>query len=225
MQRWTRRSEPTGWLRVQLEPSRAPEFLCEYTRVDLVEEKGGRTYFKIVEGYRSVGQTASMKTENAKRYLATRPPGGSATVSVKYVGEPIAAESKVRHQTLIQQWADLSFAGKTARVTLNSLWNREFTPIPPGEHAILAPDSSHANIRTDFYVDAAPGMVGNDTWFPIGLNGALTNSSRYIHVGHLSEGCVTVYELGKWSALYQYLISHRVAGTLGRRVGQLIVQK
>ena len=53
----------------------------------------------------------------------------------------------------------------------------------------------------------------------------MLNSSRYIHVGQLSEGCVTVYELEKWTALYEYLISHRVAGSLGRRIGRLIVQK
>lgn len=69
------------------------------------------------------------------------------------------------------------------------------------------------------------GMVGNDTWFPIGLGNSLNNSSRYIHVGHLSEGCVTVHELGKWTALYGYLISHRVPGSRGLRIGQLIVRK
>lgn len=224
-QRWTLRSEPSGWLYVLPEPSKKPEFLCEYTRVDVTGEKDGRVYFTIMEGYRSVGQTASLKAANAARYLGTRPPGGPATLTVKYVGDPVAVLSAVRHQTLVQQWADLSFAGQTARVTLNSVWNRNFTPIPPGEHWILAPDNSHANIPTDFYVKASPGMIGNDTWFPIGLNKTMKNSSRYVHVGHLSDGCVTVYELGKWNAVYQYLISQRVPGSRGRRVGRLIMQK
>ena len=72
---------------------------------------------------------------------------------------------------------------------------------------------------------ATPGMVGNDIWFPIGLNGSTVNSSRYIHVGHLSEGCVTTHELKKWTALYNYLISHRVPNSMGKYVGQLKVQK
>ena len=219
------RAEPAGWLRVRLEPTGTDEFLCEFTRVIVTGEKAGRTYFNITEGNRSVGQAASVSTANADRYLGHRRPGGSATLTVKYIGTPVSALASVRGDTLVQQWADLTFAGTTVRVTLNSLWNQQYTPIAPGVHAILAPDRSHANIPTTMYVKATPGMIGNDIWFPIGLNGTLQNSSRYIHVGQLSEGCVTVYELQKWSALYQYLISHRVAGSLGRRIGRLIVQK
>lgn len=115
---------------------------------------------------------------------------------------------------LLQQWADETFDGITARVTLNSIWNRDFTPIPPGTHAILAPDRSHGNISTAGYVSAAPGMHGNDVWFPIGLNGAATPSGRYIHVGHLSEGCITQHDLTQWSAIYDYLISSREPGSL-----------
>jgi len=50
-------------------------------------------------------------------------------------------------------------------------------------------------------------------------------SSRYIHVGHLSEGCVTVHQLEKWSALYEFLISHRVANSAGKRIGSLEVRR
>ncbi len=67
-------------------------------------------------------------------------------------------------------------------------------------------------------------MVGNDVWFPIGLYGSLTNSGRYVHVGHLSEGCVTVHQLEQWSALYEYLISHRVPGSSGKRIGSIVVR-
>jgi len=75
-------------------------------------------------------------------------------------------------------------------------------------------------ISTAGYVAATPGMVG----FPIGLNGTMQNSSRYIHVGHLSEGCVTVHELEKWTVIYQYLISHRAPGFTGKKVGELVVK-
>ncbi len=69
------------------------------------------------------------------------------------------------------------------------------------------------------------GCAGNDVWFPIGLRGSAQNSSRYIHIGHLSEGCVTVYQLTQWLALYTYLISHRTPGTAGRRIGSMLVVK
>lgn len=108
-------------------------------------------------------------------------------------------------------------------MTLNSVWGGTYTPIPKGTHAILAPDYSHQAISTAGYAAATPGMVGNDVWFPIGLNGSADNSSRYVHVGNLSEGCVTVYQLERWTAIYSYPISHRVPNSNGKRIGALVV--
>jgi hypothetical protein len=90
---------------------------------------------------------------------------------------------------------------------------------------MLAPDYSHKAISTAGYASATPGMIGNDVWFPIGLFGSSSNSSRYIHVGHLSEGCVTVHQLEKWAALYEFLISHRVGNSAGKRIGSLVVRR
>ena len=94
-----------------------------------------------------------------------------------------------------------------------------------GTHSVLSPDYSHQLISTSGYAAATPGMVGNDVWFPIGLHGSLENSSRFVHVGNFSEGCVTMYQLERWTALYEYLISHRVPGSRGKRVGSLVVHK
>jgi hypothetical protein len=198
--------------------------LYEYTQVSITEEKGGRTYFKIVDGTVSAGEEASLGSANAALYLNAAGPAGAAAITVTYVGEPIKTVSAFKGE-LLQQWADLSFNGQTARVTLNSVWGTTYSPIPPGTHAILAPDYSHAKISTAGYAAAAAGTVGNDVWFPIGVNGSSQNSSRYIHIGNLSEGCVTVYELAKWTALYTYLISHRVPDSLGQRIGSMVVHK
>jgi hypothetical protein len=65
---------PAGWLRVQLEPCRAQEHLCGFSRIEITGEKDARTYFKIIKGYRAVGQLASMKTSNANRNLGGQPP-------------------------------------------------------------------------------------------------------------------------------------------------------
>ncbi len=222
--RYTRRAEDSGWLSVRLTRGGALTSLCEYTRVKVTREDAGRTYFIIKEGFTSVGEEASLKTENATKYLVAAGPGGAATVVATYRGAP-AGEVSPFKGPLRQQWAELSFEGQTALVTLNSVWGGSYTPIAPGTHAILAPDYSHKAIATTGYVAATPGMVGNDVWFPIGINGALHSSSRYIHVGHLSEGCVTVHQLERWTALYRYLISHRVAGSGGKRVGSLVVRK
>lgn len=221
---FTRRADSSGWLTVRLTGSGQLTGVCEYTRVVVTREAGGRTYFTIADGFISVGSEASLKTENATKYLSAVGPGGAARVNVSYRGAPQEENSPFKGK-LKQQWANLAFDGKIATVTLNSVWDGAFTPIPLGVHAILTPDYSHGKISTGGYVQATPGMVGNDVWFPIGVNGAMVNSSRYIHVGHLSDGCVTVHQLERWTAVYEYLISHRVAGSAGKRVGSLVVTR
>jgi hypothetical protein len=222
--KYTRRPDSTGWLSVRLTSTGQLAALCEYTQVDVTREAGGRTYFKIVDGYVSVGEEASLTSLNAARYLSAAGPSGIASLVVTYVGTPVEEVSRFKGR-LTQQWADLSFDGQTARVTLNSVWGGVYSPIAEGTHAILAPDYSHAAISTAGYAAATPGMVGNDVWFPVGVGGSMQNSSRYIHVGHLSEGCVTVYQLERWTALYNYLISHRVPATAGQRVGSMVVRR
>lgn len=223
-EKFTRRAEDSGWLSVRLTKTGQLASLCEYTKVKIVREANGRTYFIVADGSISVGDEVSLTTANAGKYLPATGPAGAASVVIIYRGKPVEAYSSFKGK-LTQQFADLSFAGQTATVTLNSLWDGTYTPIPPGTHSILAPDYSHASISTGPYAAATPGMVGNDVWFPIGLNGTLENSSRYVHVGNLSEGCVTMYQLERWTALYTYLISHRVSGSAGKRVGSLVVHK
>ncbi len=222
--KYTRRAESTGWLSVKLTKTGSLTSLCEYTKVEIQREEAGRTYFKIMDGYISVGEEASLAKANAALFLNAAGPGGAASLSVEYDGEPVEVISPFKGK-LKQQWATLTFNGQTARVTLNSVWDGRFTPLAAGTHNILAPDYAHANISTGGYASATPGMVGNNTWFPIGLGASMQNSSRYVHVGHLSDGCVTVYELGKWSAVYNYLISHRAPGSAGKLIGRLTVTK
>ena len=210
MDKFTRRAEASGWLSVRLSRTDQLASLCEYTRVKIVRETGGRTYFIIMGGFVAVGEEASLSIENAAKYLSETGPDGAATLTVTYAGAPAYEVSQFKGR-LKQQWANLNFDGQTAIATLNSVWDISFEPIPPGIHAILAPDYSHKKISTAGYASATSGMVGNDVWFPIGLDGSFSNSSRYIHVGHMSEGCVTVHQLDRWTMLYQYLISHRVS--------------
>jgi hypothetical protein len=224
MDKFTRRADASGWLSVRLSRTGQLTSLCEYTRVKVVRDINGRTYFTIADGYVAVGEEASLTTANAAKYLSKVGPDGAVTVSVTYAGAPTEEVSPFRGK-LKQQWANLSFGGQTATVTLNSVWDGRFQPIPTGTHAILAPDYSHRAISTAGYASATPGMIGNDVWFPIGLFGSTTNSSRYIHVGHLSDGCVTVHQLEKWAALYEYLISHRSPGSAGKLIGSLMVRK
>lgn len=223
--KYTKRGDDSGWLRVRLTRPEQDVFLCEYTKVEISREEGGRVFFSIAEGNTDyVGKEASLRKQNAEMFLNEIPPGGPATMEVKYAGEP-AEETSPFKGRLKQQWAQANFNNVRAQVTLNSIWNTRFTPIPPGTHKIMAPDVSHGNISTAGYRGATPGLRCTDVWFPIELSGARGNSSRYIHVGHLSEGCVTVHELTAWNKVYDYLISHRVPGNNGKYIGSLIVRR
>ncbi|VXC25191.1 conserved hypothetical protein [Burkholderia sp. 8Y] len=199
--------------------------LCAYTKVALLKEEGGRIYFRIIDGpYRDSG-TASMKTEDAAHYLRGTPPTESnETLKVKYgrLGE----ENSPFKGRLQQQWGILKVGGENVTVTLNSVWGGRFTPIAPGRHRIMTVDGSHAHISTEGYRNTYPGRIkANDAWFPIELEGTKGNSSRYVHIGHLSEGCVTVHDILKWNTVYDFLISHRLPNTNGLYVAYLEVTK
>lgn len=228
--KYTRRADDSGWLGVLLSDTGKLGFLCEYTRVAIVRKgtmgkEKDRLFFKISDGNSDfVGQEASLKQQNADKFLSDDGPGGPAVVRVKYVGSPTPEVSQFKGP-LTQQWAKATFNGEHATVTLNSVWDQSFTPIPAGTHMIMAPDESHGNISTAGYRGATPGLRCTDVWFPIQLSGTSGNSGRYVHVGHLSEGCVTFHELIKWNAVYDYLISSRVPGVDGKFVGNLIVEK
>jgi hypothetical protein len=221
--KYTRRAEESGWLQVRLTKLNLNVSLCEYTQVIVLRADKDRTYFKIQDGYVSPGEEASLTNSNAAKYLDATGPAGAASVTVEYQGTPTDENSKYKGK-LTQQWGKLTFNGQTATVTLNSIWGGSYSPIPPGTHTILAPDYSHKKISTARYAADTPGMIGNDVWFPISMNNTNQNSTRYIHVGHLSEGCVTVHELGKWTDVYKYLISHRAPGSAGKKVGEIIVK-
>ncbi|MDR5792218.1 MULTISPECIES: hypothetical protein [unclassified Caballeronia] len=214
-----------GWIDVIIEATRDRVSLCEYTKVALVKDDGERTYFRIQDGSIAVGQLASMKSSAAKAHFKkTAPTVATNTVSVKY--GTLGKEDSPFKGRLRQQWATLNVGGEAITVTLNSVWNEGYTPIASGRHRIMSPDRSHANVSTEGYRNSYPGRIkANDVWFPIELEGGRGNSSRYVHIGHLSEGCVTVHDIVRWNLVYNYLISHRLPDTDGKYVALLDVDK
>lgn len=203
-------------------------FLCEYTKLAVLSVDGRYTIFKVLDGNGEfVGKEVALSNGNVPLYMSdVGPEQVGAVVRVKYADLQENVESDIQRVSLRQQWAKASFGGLNARVTLNSIWDGRYTPIPPGRHRIMAPDYSHAHISTEGYRSAHPGQVNcTDVWFPIALEGTVVNSTRYIHIGHVSEGCVTCYELIKWNLLYEYLINKRVPGSKGKFVGELIVEE
>jgi hypothetical protein len=221
--KYTRRPDDSGWLGVLLRDTGLLGFLCEYTAVEITQEKADRTWFRIADGASEhVGKVASLRKANAAMFLVDQGPGGPASVRVKYGAR--SKEVSPYKGELDQQWGLADFGKSHAEVTLNSEWTGGFTPLPPGNHRIMSPDQSHANVSTTGYRQAIPGLRCTDVWFPIQLEGKPGNSSRYIHAGHISDGCVTVHELTQWNAIYDYLIACRSPGTDGKFVGTLIVE-
>jgi hypothetical protein len=55
-------------------------------------------------------------------------------------------------------------------------------------------------------------------WFPI----AYKDNSRFVHIGNVSDGCVTVLDMNHWAAIHEAIISHRSLD--GSKVARLIVK-
>lgn len=207
-----------GWLQVQLDGGpRIP--LAKYTKVKLTHSKNGRAYFKILDGHYR-GHNASLTDHNATEYLGNIPPKQSlATITVtygKFVPEWISVAR--RGQKLDQQFATAEISGINVQVTMNTVWDKNFFCLPPGKYTVLIPDAPHTGNYTAFYRDSEPRLKCDQVWFPIKFN----DNSRFVHVGNVSEGCVTVMDLARWSDVHEALISHR--GPDGMSVATLIVK-
>jgi len=80
----------------------------------------------------------------------------------------------------------ITYNGKGPFSAFSGAWSngvREFTPIPAGHYEINMPDSPHDKTRSGYY----RYTKYHKTWFRIG-----NFADRYLHVGVISEGCVTV---------------------------------
>jgi len=192
--------------------------LCKYTKVEVRETRNHRTQFQVLDGPRK-GAVLDMDAHQATRYFGATPPQqGLAALRVKYGHYQAGWVSVARHNQLLdQQFAELQVADVQATVTMNTVWGREFTPLPAGSYKVFAPDGPHDRNMTAFYRNFESTLSSDQLWFPIDVG----NRSRYVHVGNVSEGCVTVASLDKWARICEALVSHR--STDGRYVATLTV--
>lgn len=208
-----------GWLQARQTDSTVLVSLSKYTKVTLVESRLGRTFFKVLDGA-AKGKRLSLTDANAVEYLgstAPRPTQASIVVTYgKYV-EGWVSEAR-GGQELQQQMATLEVAGISAQVTMNSVWDKSFTPLPPGQYTVLLPDAPHQQNMTRFYRNVEPRLAFDQVWFPIKHG----DNSRYIHVGNVSDGCVTVLDLARWAGIHEALIGHRSPD--GASVAKLVVK-
>ena len=218
-----------GWVEFRLEPSQEKVESPEYVKVIMDKNDGERQYFTLMDGEHA-GKDASIALEgkNHSEYLINRVRYDEA-IEIKIQAKVFdISQGKIRDRKYSdvngkhynQLLADLTYGGKTGmtpittvEITLDSNENDEYYPLPAGRYKILIPDFPHG--KAEKY-----HKNYHQVWFPIEYNGIKTES--YIHVGHASEGCVTVIETEKWGELYQYLISHRMPND-PKYIGTLVI--
>ncbi|QRQ88294.1 hypothetical protein [Cupriavidus oxalaticus] len=223
---YTKSIDQGGWLAIRVDDRivTVPEFV----RVSGVGEKDGRYYFTVLEG-RYKGKRASLKGEYKERCLISARRGAGAKLVAKIQGRKLLRSDK-RGDSSNQLLAVLYFDGKKATITLDSdvdfmefdpqtrreIGIKHSKPLPKGTYKIRAPEAAGNAGATAFY-----GVNYHTVWFLVEY--APTNYSNFVHVGHLSEGCVTVYQLEMWESLYKYLISNRLDAE-GKYVGVIAIE-
>jgi hypothetical protein len=172
------KGDSKGWLRARRENGREVE-LPEFLKVEFIETKADsasgqlRDHFKVLEG-RERGTLASVRHDKDKPWLGAGNPGWRGPSHVYF--------------SLSKQ--ELTYPGGL-RMTAVSEGG---PPVPVGVHDLELPDVSHA-------LGAAylGGATRAKSWFFIGhaMNGARV-ANRYLHVGSVSAGCVTVRAVEQW---------------------------
>jgi hypothetical protein len=126
---------------------------------------------------------------------------------------------------------EIRYAGATIPVTLSTrpatVRTLLYRPLPVGTYNLMAPDYPHKGDYSRFYrPDETKGQF-DLVWFPIEYD----DNSRYLHMGHFSEGCVTVTHINEWEALYHKIIRCRSDGNTtdkpggGMYIGKIVVSK
>jgi len=208
-----------GWLQARDDRSHALVPLAKYTRVAIVGSANRRTTFRVDDGP-AKDRLLSLSDANALDYLGSKEPVRALARAVVTYGKYVEHWISIARggQALDQQMGTLEIAGLSLQVTMNSVWDGRFSPIPAGEYKVLLPDTPHKGNMTRFYRETEPSLKFDQVWFPIQYG----DNSRYVHVGNLSEGCTTVLDLARWADVHEALISHR--GPDSRSVATLVVR-
>lgn len=132
-----------------------------------------------------------LKEEETKLYLRKDKKEEGIIIEAQDYNWQEYVYSVQRDEFLLQCSGEIRCLGMKISITLSSRWrtaSKFYEPLPIGDYNLLAPDYPHTGLYSRFYrPDPNHGMF-DLVWFPIEYD----NNSRYLHMGHLSEGCVTV---------------------------------
>ncbi|MCO7569123.1 hypothetical protein NJH78_03970 [Pseudomonas chlororaphis] len=210
----------SGWLLVGMDnvPRENWPQLFKYCKVTLITAKDNKTYFNVLEGAHK-GKVAFLSETNAKEHLGKiAPKQKPIELVMNYERLDQNWKSITRNEHFPQQIANGNINNLNFKATMNTVWNGIYFPIPAGTYKILLPDFPHSINYTQQYKKEFPNLSHHQVWFPIDHG----DRNRYVHVGNVSEGCITVISLDKWSEIQEMLISHRSSD--GKSVGNLIVK-
>lgn len=167
MTRYVSKVEPEGWLEVR--PATGVNISLPYgLKLDLIETKGGREYFEILEGpYKGVKASVRQKALGQSYLLAKlgHSPGGLVQFDRKS--------------------QSLYFGGRGPFNAFSGGGFQGFTPVSQGSHQLSIPPYPARATRQAY----GRWTRYHRTWFRIGVD---INGSRFLHPGAISEGCVTV---------------------------------
>ena len=167
--RWVTKDLSDGWVAVRLD-SGGRVSLPSYLKVAVYKEEPGRSYFTILEGVNK-GRKASVGQLKGKSVLVDAVvPSPGATVRLN------------RDQQRLWYGTKGPFFAFSGAFTGAKVW----TAVPRGTYTLQIPDFPHPSNRYSAYTPY------QTTWFLILGKGVATENGRYLHLGELSEGCVTV---------------------------------
>jgi hypothetical protein len=155
-----------NWLLVAL--NAGPRVSLPYgLKVRVIEVKDGREHFEILEGVNK---------------------GQRATVSLKGSGQSYLVKDMTRENAGTIRFnlkAQALWYGSNGPIQAFSGAFQGFTAVTPGTYDLQIPAYPHAQTRPEY------GLFTpfHNTWFRLGLS---ATGSRFLHVGEISEGCVTV---------------------------------
>lgn len=159
-----------AWLRVKLDEG-GEISLPQFLKVNVTERKASRDLFQILEGpYKGKKGNVSAK---------------SSTDSYMVTGVTHTAPGKVKFSLASQK---LWFGTKGPISAFSGAFSGDgqiYTQIPKGTYKLAIPDAPHSATRAAYYAFTDY----HKTWFRVGID---LSGSRFLHVGEISEGCVTV---------------------------------
>ncbi|MBI0096550.1 MULTISPECIES: hypothetical protein [Gilliamella] len=197
--------------------------LYMYTKLTLlgINNNGDRVRLRVEDGEWKGLMGSMMIKGGADTYLDLTPPDNKIpTIKLKYGKFVSGWYSIPRDQKLDQQFATLTVGNISVQVTLNSDWTPGSgrTPLPVGTYEIATPDGGHPPEQTNFYTVGGVPVKNYKIWFPI----LPKSSERFIHIGHLSHGCISIIDYDKYPQIHDYLIKHRGKGKNGDTIVALL---